>query len=343
MAVFKDTTITDTGRALIASALATNNQIVFTKVSTSSKAYADTTDVSKMVNIDEVKQTVNMGRVTQEGTKVKLNAVFTNQGVNDDYKIQTIALYAKLQTGNEILYSVTRAKDPDTMPASNGINLATVEIDLITEINNSSGATIIMNPSTLATLDTLKDYVKISELEGKYMAMILGIAENGYGGPVSKAGQKLQGYAYYDAATKSMYLCKNTNSQTYIDNNNFEAFSNAKLLDKVRNLYEVNTVNINIANGFIKFIKKGTLVHAFLFVESAGYNIRFSDDTLISNYPTNFIPNSNYLNTEYAVISEEVNNRVGNTRLVLRNNGITIFGTSNNSYKAIKGTAVYSV
>ena len=45
MAVFKDTTITDNGRTLIADALANNKQITFTRMITSSKSYEDSTDV----------------------------------------------------------------------------------------------------------------------------------------------------------------------------------------------------------------------------------------------------------------------------------------------------------
>ena len=180
MAVFKDTTITDNGRTLIADALANNKQITFTRMITSSKSYEDSTDVSKLISVDEIKQSVNMTRINQEGTKVRLNAIFTNSAVNTSYKIQTIGLYAKIGTGNEILYSVTRAKEPDTMPATNGINLATVEIDLITEINNSNGATILMNPSSLVTTSSL-----IMELE-----KITGLE---FGGNIQDAGNKVKG------------------------------------------------------------------------------------------------------------------------------------------------------
>ena len=54
MAIFKDTTITDNGRALIADTLANNKQIIFTRMITSSKIYEDSTDVSKLTNIDEL-------------------------------------------------------------------------------------------------------------------------------------------------------------------------------------------------------------------------------------------------------------------------------------------------
>ena len=228
MAIFKDTTITDNGRALIADTLANNKQIIFTRMITSSKIYEDSTDVSKLTNIDEIKQTVSMSKISQEGTRVRLNAVFTNSTVNTSYKIQTIGLYAKTGTGNEILYSITRAKEPDVMPATNGINLATVEIDLITEINNSNGATMLMNPSTLVTTSNL-----VAELEK--------IAGLEFGGNIQDIGNKTKGKFYYDSVTKFYYECIEDNSLTYNDSGKFRAISNKPISDKVENLYNIET------------------------------------------------------------------------------------------------------
>ena len=233
MAIFKDTTITDNGRALIADTLANNKQIIFTRMITSSKIYEDSTDVSKLTNIDEIKQTVSMSKISQEGTRVRLNAVFTNSTVNTSYKIQTIGLYAKTGTGNEILYSITRAKEPDVMPATNGINLATVEIDLITEINNSNGATMLMNPSTLVTTSNL-----VAELEK--------IAGLEFGGNIQDIGNKTKGKFYYDNVTKFYYECIEDNSLTYNDSGKFRAISNKPLSDKMENLYKNNK------NGYLK-------------------------------------------------------------------------------------------
>ena len=233
MAIFKDTTITDNGRALIADTLANNKQIIFTRMITSSKIYEDSTDVSKLTNIDEIKQTVSMSKISQEGTRVRLNAVFTNSTVNTSYKIQTIGLYAKTGTGNEILYSITRAKEPDVMPATNGINLATVEIDLITEINNSNGATMLMNPSTLVTTSNL-----VAELEK--------IAGLEFGGNIQDAGDKVKGKCYFDNVTKFYYECIEDNSLTYNDSRKFRAISNKPISDKVENLF-------SFGNGWVKF------------------------------------------------------------------------------------------
>ena len=238
MAIFKDTTITDNGRALIADTLANNKQIIFTRMITSSKIYEDSTDVSKLTNIDEIKQTVSMSKISQEGTRVRLNAVFTNSTVNTSYKIQTIGLYAKTGTGNEILYSITRAKEPDVMPATNGINLATVEIDLITEINNSNGATMLMNPSTLVTTSNL-----VAELEK--------IAGLEFGGNIQDIGNKTKGKFYYDNVTKFYYECMEDNSLTYNDSGKFRAISNKPLSDKVENLIKIEILSMTNLLGYI--------------------------------------------------------------------------------------------
>ena len=238
MAIFKDTTITDNGRALIADTLANNKQIIFTRMITSSKIYEDSTDVSKLTNIDEIKQTVSMSKISQEGTRVRLNAVFTNSTVNTSYKIQTIGLYAKTGTGNEILYSITRAKEPDVMPATNGINLATVEIDLITEINNSNGATMLMNPSTLVTTSNL-----IAELEK--------IAGLEFGGNIQDIGNKTRGKFYYDSVTKFYYECIADTNLTYNDVSKFRAISNKPISDKLENLFKTEILSMTHLLGYI--------------------------------------------------------------------------------------------
>nr|DAX19012.1 MAG TPA: tail collar fiber protein [Caudoviricetes sp.] len=237
MAIFKDTTITDNGRALIANALGNNKQITFTRMVTSSKVYSDTTDISKLINIDEIKQTVNLSRVSQEGTKVRLNAIFTNASVSTSYKIETIGLYGKIDSGNEILYSVTRAAEADTMPATNGINLATVEIDLITEINNSNGATILINPSTLVTLSTLQDYIKHEE-------KMNWMGTDGYGGLLQDAGTKKVGIAYYDKANKQMVVPTVENTLTYFEGSKFIPISDYQNAKKLENLFETHWINL---------------------------------------------------------------------------------------------------
>ena len=291
MAVFKDTTITDNGRALIANALGNNKQITFTRMVTSSKVYSDTTDISKLINIDEIKQTVNLSRVSQEGTKVRLNAIFTNASVNSAYKIETIGLYGKIDSGNEILYSVTRAAEADTMPATNGINLATVEIDLITEINNSNGATMVINPSTLATLSTLQDYIKHEE-------KMNWMGTDGYGGLLQDAGTKKVGIAYYDKANKQMVVPTVENSLTYFEGSKFIPISDYQNAKKLENLYKVQQAKLYVhseATGqgrtTCNIVQKCGNVVTIIF--DSGDTLKYTNDnTLIFSIPEGYRPKS---------------------------------------------------
>jgi len=289
MAIFRDTTVTDNGRALIANALGNNKQITFTRMVTSSKVYSDTTDISKLISIDEIKQTVNLSRVSQEGTKVRLNAIFTNASVNSAYKIETIGLYGKIDSGNEILYSVTRAAEADTMPATNGINLATVEIDLITEINNSNGATMVINPSTLATLSTLQDYIKHEE-------KMNWMGTDGYGGLLQDAGTKKVGIAYYDKVNKQMVVPTIENTLTYFEGSKFIPISDYQNAKKLENLSKVHQAKLYVhseatgtARTTCNIVQKVGNVVTIVF--DSGDALRYTNDnTLIFSIPEGYRP-----------------------------------------------------
>jgi hypothetical protein len=337
MAIFKDTTITDNGRALIANALGNNKQITFTRMVTSSKVYSDTTDISKLINIDEIKQTVNLSRVSQEGTKVRLNAIFTNTSVNSAYKIETIGLYGKIDSGNEILYSVTRAAEADTMPATNGINLATVEIDLITEINNSNGATMVINPSTLATLSTLQDYIKHEE-------KISWMGTDGYGGLLQDAGTKKIGIAYYDKTNKQMVVPTVENNLTYFESSKFIPISDYQNAKKLENLYEIENQRIQVANGDVIFTRKGKTVTVMVRLQNDGNNITFHENQQLLEIPTKFRPSSQSYGFEAALASSSLTPGLnGATRMQINPSNITIWGAHLGRFNVLKGSATYFV
>nr|DAK61377.1 MAG TPA: tail collar fiber protein [Caudoviricetes sp.] len=331
MAVFKDTTITDNGRTLIADALANNRQITFTRIITSSKSYEDSTDASKLTSVDEIKQSVNITRINQEGTKVRLNAIFTNSAVNTSYKIQTIGLYAKIGTGNEILYSVTRAKEPDTMPATNGINLATVEIDLITEINNSNGATMLINPSTLVTTSSL-----VAELE-----KLTGLE---FGGNIQDTGNKVKGKFYFDNVTKFYYECIADTNLTYNESSKFRAISNKPISDRLENLFEVESQRVQVANGDVIFTRKGKTVTVMVRLQNDGNNITFQENQQLLEIPTKFRPALQSYGFEAALASSSLTPGLnGATRMQINPTNITIWGAHLGRFNVLKGSATYFI
>ena len=75
-------------------------------------------------------------------------------------------------------------------------------------------------------------------LEGKRLAEIIGLE---FGGNIQDAGAKVTGKFYYDKALKYYYECIANNSLTYNDGSKFRAISNKPILDKVENLYTIET------------------------------------------------------------------------------------------------------
>jgi hypothetical protein len=108
-------------------------------------------------------------------------------------------------------------------------------------------------------------------------------------------------------------------------------------------LCEREAKTITVQNGTIKFIKTGKVVNVFVYLQNHKKLMSYNDNDLISNYPPEFYPNSNYFGSEFAIISSEKNNINGNVRLILRENGVAIWGTLAREYYELKGSAVYCI
>lgn len=112
---------------------------------------------------------------------------------------------------------------------------------------------------------------------------------------------------------------------------------------KLENLSEVKTKKINIANGFLKFVKTGKAVNCTIYLENLGTGMSYTDGSVLCNFPEGFVPNSEYLNMEFSLITTEKNNWNGSTRLIPLTQGMTIWGASGKNFFEIKGTASYYV
>ena len=173
MASIKRTGITDKGKDLITREIAGITELTFTKISASSNKLADTVNLETLINIDGVKQTVNVSKVEKIGTsQIKVTATFNNSGLMNGYSMETLGVYAKDTTGTEVLFAVTVAGTADFMPATNGINLSTVTVELIFNLSNTDNISLSIDTSALVTVgmfntfksEVNKDYVKYTDL-----------------------------------------------------------------------------------------------------------------------------------------------------------------------------------
>ncbi len=186
MASIKRTGITDNGKDLITREIAGITKLTFTKISASSNKLADTVNLETLINIDGAKQTVNVSKVEKIGTsQIKVTATFNNSGLMNGYSMETLGIYAKDTAGTEVLFAVTVAGTADFMPATNGINLSTVTVELIFNLSNTNNVSLSVDAAALVTVgmfnsfksEVNNDYVKYTDLAEENKAGIITYAK----------------------------------------------------------------------------------------------------------------------------------------------------------------------
>lgn len=182
MASIKRTGITDKGKDLIAREVAGATDLTFTKISASNNKLADTVNLETLINLDGIKQTVNVSKIEKLGTsQVKVTATFNNSGLMNGYSMESLGIYARDAAGTEILFAVTVADKADFMPATNGVNLSTVTVELLFNISNTENVSLSVNTEALATAEMLnllkneidKGYVKYKDTAEENKAGII--------------------------------------------------------------------------------------------------------------------------------------------------------------------------
>ena len=182
MASIKRTGITDKGKDLIAREVAGATDLTFTKISASNNKLADTVNLETLINLDGIKQTVNVSKIEKLGTsQVKVTATFNNSGLMNGYSMESLGIYARDTAGTEISFAVTVADKADFMPATNGINLSTVTVELLFNISNTENVSLSVNTEALATAEMLnllkneidKGYVKYKDTAEENKAGII--------------------------------------------------------------------------------------------------------------------------------------------------------------------------
>lgn len=182
MASIKRTGITDKGKDIIAREVAGATDLTFTKISASNNKLADTVNLETLINLDGIKQTVNVSKIEKLGTsQVKVTATFNNSGLMNGYSMESLGIYARDAAGTEILFAVTLADKADFMPATNGINLSTVTVEFLFNISNTENVSLSVNTEALATTEMLnllkneidKGYVKYKDTAEENKAGII--------------------------------------------------------------------------------------------------------------------------------------------------------------------------
>lgn len=158
MGAYKAAVVTESGQNLIAQALADQKTLIFTGAKTSSYAYPSGTNITALTGLQDVVQSVQPFKSQVLNNNVaQVSVRFDNDGITQQYQIQTIGLYAKIEDGEEILFSVTQAITPDEMPVQSSVSPSAFIYNIQSTVQNASQITVTVNPAGTATVQDVMD------------------------------------------------------------------------------------------------------------------------------------------------------------------------------------------
>lgn len=168
MGTYKSAVITAAGQNLVAESLTGGKAITFSNAKTSSYAYPDGTNLTELTDLQDIVQEVqpSMAQVINDNV-VQVTARFSNENVESAYLIQTLGLYAKINDGDEVLFSVIQAITPDQMPAKNPVSPTAYIFNMQTAVQQASQVTVTVDPAGSATIQDIinlqqsKSYIQV--------------------------------------------------------------------------------------------------------------------------------------------------------------------------------------
>ena len=158
MGQYRASIITDSGQQLIADALSGGGTVTFTAIKTSSHVYPEGTNIAGLTDLQDIVQTISPSSVQVfSKTMIQVSGRFDNSQVTQAYFIQTLGLYAKLGTEDELLFAVIQADTPDQMPAQSAVSPSAFVFNIQTTVQQASSISVTVNPAGTVTVEDLQN------------------------------------------------------------------------------------------------------------------------------------------------------------------------------------------
>ena len=169
MGVYRAAVVTNGGQNLIAQALASEKPLIFTSAKTSNYSYPVGTNIPALIDLQDVVQTaMPSASKALDRNLMQISVRFDNYTVEQAYLIETIGLYAKIEDGEETLFSVTQAITPDEMPVQSDVSPSAYIYNIQHTVQNASQITLTVNPAgTVSVQDILSMEENIAKLREK--------------------------------------------------------------------------------------------------------------------------------------------------------------------------------
>ena len=333
MAKFNGFILTEKGRELLAKGLA-GETITFTKMAIGDGTSL-TSERERTTLVNQITTLPILNINAKKNGTCEINALLTNKSVTTGFYIKELGIFAHGNDNVEILYAYNISTSPDFVPpfsANNVIEIEYVDTIIVDQVAN---VTAVIDPSiTYIT----KKYADENYLVSSRLAEILGLQ---FGGNIQDIGNKAKGKFYYDSVTKFYYECIEDNSLTYNDSGKFRAISNKPISDKLENLFKIEKQTINIANGFVSFVKQGNIVSVNVLIQDDTNNLFFLENQKLVDIPQKFLPVPESHRLESSLAFSSLSGAKGATRIQINPSIITIWGANNGRFNILKGSATY--
>ena len=180
MSNYPKLTITHGGHDMIAEAEADQKPLIFTRVKLGDGQLAPGQNIETLPDIIDGKMTLplNSGQKLSTGG-AKLRFVVDNSALETGFFAREIAVYAKVgESGTERLYAYTNGGNyVDYIPdKSNPIDAQIIDVYLVT--GNAENVQIVVNSSTYATVEDVRDEIKVHNIAPDAHIDIRQLAEN---------------------------------------------------------------------------------------------------------------------------------------------------------------------
>lgn len=172
MGAYKKAIITEAGNQVLAKVVAGELTLNFSHARTSSYAYAEGTDYTKLTSLQDVKQEIIPSNVKViNDTAVSVRLLFGNETVGSEYLIQNIGLYV-MDGDEERLFSVSAATDPDQMPAYDGVAPSSFIYNVSIPVSQAESLTLQINPAGAATTEDILELE--ADIQGLEVSKVTG-------------------------------------------------------------------------------------------------------------------------------------------------------------------------
>ncbi|EEI21189.1 hypothetical protein HMPREF0497_0013, partial [Lentilactobacillus buchneri ATCC 11577] len=134
--------LTNVGKNLIDQVNAGQTKITFSKIVFSSMDNNQLTDdqIKALTTVAPQEIVVNDPEVTLDNNtgETRIRATGNNEALTDGVYVKTYAVYAKDDSGNEILYGITISPNPNYLPEYDGVTSQAVTYSYKVNIGNTS-------------------------------------------------------------------------------------------------------------------------------------------------------------------------------------------------------------